>query len=93
VCGDAHWIELSLEGPAPDTRAVGAVVEVVAGEHKWRRFVTGGGTSLYSTGPSEVHVGLGDAEVVDVTVRWPDGVVSEHPGLPADRRVSITRAW
>ena len=41
-------------------------------------------------GPPEVHVGLAEAAEVDgIEVRWPDGEVTLHPGVPSSQRVTV----
>jgi hypothetical protein len=47
------------------------------------------GNQYVSQGPAEAHFGLGAATSAEVTVRWPDGSVSNHPGTAADQLVTI----
>jgi hypothetical protein len=49
------------------------VVEVTAGGVTQTRRIRAGGTSYLSQGPAEAWFGLGEADAVDLTVRWPDG--------------------
>jgi hypothetical protein len=78
---DNRWIRLKLLGTQSNRDAIGAQIEVIAGDrvlHRQRK----GGCSLMSSHDPRVLVGLGQAkEVARVTVRWPSGVVSvvEHP--------------
>ena len=93
-CGDAHWLEIALRDDGSlNTRAVGATVRVRAGGRTFLRTVSAGGTGFGSGGPPEVHVGLGDVDVVDyIEVVWPDGTESVvGMGLEADQRVQVHR--
>lgn len=90
-CGDASWLRIRLDQGGANPDAIGAVVRITSGDDRWIRWVRAGGTGFASGGPPEVHVGLGDREVVDVEVTWPDGTVSAHPEVPARQLVSITR--
>lgn len=85
-CGSSHWLEVGF-----GENAVGARVEVTNGDRTWRRWVTAGGESFASGGPMEVHFGLGDAEMVDLRVIWPDGEESRFTQVPVDRRVVAAR--
>jgi hypothetical protein len=81
------WIGFRLGGRAPNVDALGArlVVEDAQGRERWRE-QTGGGSYL-STGDVRLHVGLGPGggPIRAVTVRWPDGQSTTHPGLEANR--------
>jgi hypothetical protein len=41
--------------------------------------------------PAEVHVGLGEVEVVDIHVRWPDGAESVVEDVDARQYVTLAR--
>jgi hypothetical protein len=91
-CGEAPWLEVDLVGPSEaNVHGVGAEVRVVAGGRTFRRWVTAGSSSFASGGPPMVHVGLAGAEGVDrIEVRWPDGEVTAHPGVPGRQRVTVS---
>jgi len=69
---------------------VGARVEVVAGGRtRIRETYAALGVSQ---GPTEVHFGLGDADLIDeVRVRWSDGAEAVATNLPVRRRIRVTR--
>lgn len=90
-CGAGTWLRVGLEQDGPNTHAVGAEVRVRAGDQTWRRWVRAGGTGFASSGPPEVHVGLGAVETVELEVRWPDGVVTVEPDVQARQRVTVRR--
>ena len=71
--------------------AYGAGVTVRAGDRVWRRNVQPAHGYL-SSHDARVHVGLGPAREVDVSVRWPDGASSERRGVAVDRVLTIVAA-
>ena len=52
--------------------AAGAVVTLLEGGRRTARVILAG-SSIMSQEPAEAHFGLGDASLVDVHIRWPDG--------------------
>jgi hypothetical protein len=84
-----HWLALDLRGRAPNTRAIGAVIRLVAGGKTQVRRV-GTASSYLSQGDTVQTFGLGALTHVDeVLVRWPDGSES-RPEVPAlDRRLVV----
>lgn len=90
-CGDAHWLEVDLLGPAGNPRGIGATVEIDVDGRTQRRPIESGSTGYNAYGPPIAHFGLGAAERVDaVRVLWPDGTLTHHAGVGADRRVTVT---
>jgi hypothetical protein len=69
---------------------LGAEVTVSAGGRRWTRRVVPAQSYLSSHDP-RLHFGLGDAAVVDVRVRWPDGEEEALLQQAADRRITLTR--
>jgi len=91
-CGDAGWLRVRLHGEAPNTYAVGAIVAVHAGDRVWERTILAGGTGFASAGPPEVHIGLGDRDIVDrVEVTWPDGFHSTFADVDTRQILDISR--
>jgi hypothetical protein len=67
-----HWIAVRLEQPRPNHDAIGAWVEVKAGDRTTVRELTvGGGHAGGQLG--WIHFGLGSADSAEVRVQWPDG--------------------
>jgi enediyne biosynthesis protein E4 len=86
-CGEASWLGVRLTQPGLNPTAIGAVV-TVDGQ---RRVVRAGGHSFGGSVPAEVHVGLGEVEVVDIHVRWPDGAESVVEDVDARQYVTLAR--
>ena len=85
-----HWIALDLAQPAPNTAAIGAVIEVRAGDRLQRREITlGGGHAGGTLGPW--HFGLGQADAAEVRITWPDGTEGAWQTLAADGAWRLTR--
>lgn len=92
-CGEAAWLSMRLVGPGANRDAIGATVEVVAGERRWRRAVTAGSTSYDASGPPDLHFGLGETERIDgFRVTWPDGSTTTHPAVDVRQRLVVTWA-
>jgi hypothetical protein len=85
-----HWLALRLEQPGANRDAIGAWIEVRAGDRTSSREVTiGGGHAGGQLGWS--HVGLGEATTAEVRVQWPDGTVGPWQTIDADQLAIITR--
>ncbi|MFT5455342.1 MAG: hypothetical protein ACI9K2_001821, partial [Myxococcota bacterium] len=93
-CGEDNWLIVRpRESTGMNRFAVGARVWVEAGGRTFVGDVRAGGTSFASSGPAEVHTGLGDLSVIDrITVRWPDNEQSRIEGpIDASQVITITR--
>ncbi len=85
-----HFIDVRLEQPAPNVDAIGAWLEVRAGDRTTEREVTIGGGHV-SGELGWLHTGIGSASEADVRVHWPDGTVGGWMTVGADQRVTIAR--
>jgi hypothetical protein len=84
-----HGIRLLLQGVRSNRDAVGARVEVQAGDQTLNRQRKGGG-SLASAHDPRMLIGIGAAIRADrVTIRWPSGQVDECSDVPAEHDVLI----
>jgi len=84
------WLALQLEQPGPNRDAIGAWVEVKAGDHTMQREITiGGGHGGGQLG--WIHFGLGSADTAEVRVQWPDGVQGPWIPVAANQFATITR--
>jgi enediyne biosynthesis protein E4 len=85
-----HWVAVQLQQPPPNVDAVGAWVEVRAGDRTVTREVTvGGGHAGGQLG--WLHSGIGGEGQAEIRVQWPDGEVGPWMTVPADQRVTIVR--
>lgn len=82
---DAHWVQVRAVGVGRNLSAIGAIVEVHAGDQTWVRFVGGGeGTGCQSSFTQTV--GLGERSAIDrIVVRFPTGeaVTIDAPDVDA----------
>ncbi|KUP94918.1 CRTAC1 family protein [Tritonibacter horizontis] len=86
---EGNWLLLRLDAPGPNTRGIGAFVEVEADGHILTREVTvGGGHAGGDIG--DLHFGLGHATDVKVRVLWPDGSVGAWQPIPVNQRLTLT---
>jgi hypothetical protein len=87
--GDAHWLELKLQGAVSNRDGIGARIKVTAGgrvQYDHVSFAAGYASS--SAGP--VHFGLGSAASASlIEIRWPSGIVQELKDVAADRVIRV----
>ena len=90
-CDESAWLEISLEQEGGNRHAIGASIEVWAGDAYWKEWMMAGG-ELSSSGPPLIHVGLGDVDMVDrIRVTWPDQSVSEQESMPTRQFIHVRR--
>jgi enediyne biosynthesis protein E4 len=86
---DHHWLELHLVGTESNRSAIGARVRIVTGAVVQLREVQGGGSYL-SQNDLTLHVGLGDAPLVDrVEVHWPNGREEHWSAVKGDQQLTL----
>jgi len=86
----AHWLMLRLRQPGPNVDAIGAVLEVRAGDSSWRRELTiGGGHGGGELG--WLHVGLGVATNPEVRVTWPGAAAGGWQAVGVDSFTIVDR--
>jgi tetratricopeptide (TPR) repeat protein len=79
-----HWIMLRIEGTESNRDGVGSLVRIRAGG-RTRVLQRFGGGSYQSASDPRLHVGLGNASIVDeVEVHWPSGKIERWKNLRAD---------
>ena len=84
------WAAVRLRQPAPNVEAIGAWVETRAGDRSAVHEVTvGGGHASGQLG--WIHLGLGDADEVEVRVTWPDGETGPWMTVEAGQFATIER--
>ena len=85
-----HWVAVRLQQDRPNRDAIGAWLEVRAGDRTWTREVTvGGGHASGQLG--WLHVGLGRATQPQVRVVWPDGETGPWLDVPLDGFATVVR--
>jgi enediyne biosynthesis protein E4 len=93
-----HWLMLDLEQAGPNRDAIGAKIEVRAGDQTATRERTIGGGHVGGQ-LGWIHLGLGAATEAQVQVTWPDGEIGPWLTVPADgfsilaRGQATVRAW
>lgn len=77
---------------APNVRAIGAVVYIVANGVTQIRLITAG-TSYLGQEPAEACFGIGAATLVEsVTVDWPDGMQDVLTNVNANQVLTVQQA-
>ncbi|MEM1075703.1 MAG: CRTAC1 family protein [Pseudomonadota bacterium] len=85
-----NWLSVDLLEDDPNRRAVGAFIELKAGDRTFVREVTiGGGHAGGQAAPE--HFGLGSAAQVTLRVIWPDGITGAWETVPVNRTVVLKR--
>lgn len=83
---DGAFLTVEPVQTGPNPNAIGAWIEVRAGDRTWHREVTvGGGHAGGTAGPE--HFGLGDADAIDIRVTWPDGTRTDW--MPSDAKAFV----
>jgi hypothetical protein len=86
-----HWLRVRLIGLSVNRDAVGAWVEVRAGDTVQRRQVMPFRSYLSQVEPV-VTFGLGNVDTVDsIAVLWPDGSRQVLDSVPMDSQLTITQ--
>ncbi len=85
----SQWLAVELVGVLSNSHGVGARIEVDAGAERYCREVSSG-SSYLSQSPHTVGFGLGTWTRVDVTVKWPSGLVQGIKNVNVGRRLVVT---
>lgn len=85
-----HWISIKLVGTNTNRSAIGAIVRVLTGT-KWQTRTVQSKTGNNSQNSLRVHVGVGDATVIDkIVVEWPGKGFQEITSQPVDQFLTLT---
>lgn len=79
---DNGWVAIAAVGTSCNRDALGALVTVDAGQRSWRRPIAPS-YSYASSNDHRVHVGVGTASIVTVSIDWPGGGREVWRDLPA----------
>jgi hypothetical protein len=86
-----NWLALRITQPGPDRDAIGAWIEVRAGDSTQSREVTvGGGHAGGQLG--WIHFGIGAARDAEVRVQWPGAETGPWLPLVANQFAVIDRS-
>jgi enediyne biosynthesis protein E4 len=88
IAARGNWLLVTLKGTAPNTGAIGAEVTVTSGSGKQTAIVSSG-TGYISQNDKRQHFGLGKADAVEVSVKWPDGTTTKRDTVKANQLVTI----
>jgi enediyne biosynthesis protein E4 len=88
--GAGNWAAVELRDAGPNTRGVGAWLELrTATGVQVREVTVGGGHAGGQAGP--VHFGLGEAGEGELRILWPDGAVTGWMPVTVNRRIVVGR--
>ena len=92
-CGDNSWLQVDLvDKTTKNSAAIGAKITIEDNGERWIRWNHIAGTSMFSSGPPEVHFGLGERSSIDqLEVRWPDGEISVFHDVDTRQHLKIIR--
>ncbi len=89
-CDDSAWLTVRVDDveSSLNRHGIGVTVLVESEGQTMVRWIDSGSRSMNSSGPPQVHFGLGSAQTVDrVEVRWPDGRVAAFPDVPTKQHL------
>ncbi len=72
-----------LSGPSPNTQGIGALITITPSVGGTQVREIRAGSNFVSQNPAEAHFGLGVDTIADLSVRWPDGMVSNVSNVAA----------
>ena len=80
-----NWIAFRLVGRRSNRDGIGAGLHLIsASGEQWNRVTTS--TGYGGSSDRVVHFGLGtDAQVQELEIRWPSGIVQQLHGIPVNR--------
>ncbi len=84
-----HWLAVQLVGTESERDAIGARVQVRAGDRVWTNWAVGGDGYLCRN-EATIPFGIGDSTEIDqVTVTWPTGKSQSFDKIDVDQRVLL----
>jgi hypothetical protein len=87
-----NWIKIKTVGTKSNRTGIGARIycttQIEGSEHRQMDEVRSGG-SYISQSDLRVHFGLGSADVANIEVHWPSGIVDKLPALTVNRVVKV----
>lgn len=89
---DRKWLKINLEGEEPNTKGIGAQVEIWSEDKYWYRehVLQRGFQSSVEPG---IHVGMDQTETIDsLQIKWPDGRISRLENIELPAKISVIQA-
>lgn len=83
------WLRVKLHGRANNRQGVGAVVRLRLEDGTTLMRAIGAGGIVHSSLPPEAHFGLGDQQIAELSVTWPNGQVSVLSNVSRNRALLI----
>lgn len=84
-----HWLDVQLVGVDCERDAIGAKIELFAGDKQWTNWLLAGDGYLCRNEPV-VSFGLGKATKLDrMKITWPDGMVQLFDDVAVDQRLLV----
>jgi enediyne biosynthesis protein E4 len=85
-----HYLTVQLQGNSPNTQALGAKIQVTPSTGSVQIKELRVDNNFVSTNAVEAHFGLGSQDLpVNITITWPNGVVTEHSAVAIDQLVRL----
>jgi enediyne biosynthesis protein E4 len=88
VKSGGNWLKILLTGVRSNRSAIGARVTVTYGNRRQAQEVQAQ-SSFYSANDRRLHFGLGSETSVDLTIRWPNGVLETISKVGVNQLVVI----
>jgi len=88
VGGKDNWIKVKLQGVKSNRSAIGARV-LVSYASKTQAQAVLSQSSFFSSNDPRLHFGLGNANLADIDVYWPNGLHEAFKRIPSNRLVTI----
>ncbi|MGC6510316.1 MAG: CRTAC1 family protein [Myxococcota bacterium] len=90
-CGHHKAIHISLSQNGQNPDAIGARIWIESNGIRQFRDIVAGSTNIASSGPPVAYFGVGDAEVVDLWIHWPDGKRTEVSNVATGQWIDLAR--
>jgi enediyne biosynthesis protein E4 len=83
------WLQLKLEGAPKNTQAVGAIARVCTSDGQIFYEELTPTRGFFSSSEMLIHFGLGNAKIVDLEVKFPDGKIISQSQMPVNQRLTL----
>ena len=81
-----NWVQFELVGTVSEREAIGARIEIEAGEERWTAWQIAG-DGYMCTNESIIHLGLGNQKMIDkLTVHWPSSKAQVFTDVAINQR-------